>query len=82
MEHELTDDLERNGFTMMLIGVLLTCVSPLASLLFVFVGSTSGSVSTMHAMTVASAATFVTGLVLAGAGFSQRASIRLQPING
>jgi hypothetical protein len=81
MEHELTDDVERHGFTMLLIGVLLTCVSPLASLLFVLVGSTAGSVATMHAMTVACAATFVTGLVLAAAGFSQRAALRLQPVN-
>ncbi len=82
MEQELTDDVERNGFTMLLIGVLLTCVSPLASLLFVVVGNTAGSVATMHALTVASAATFITGLVLAAAGFSQRATVRLQPING
>jgi thiol:disulfide interchange protein len=82
MEHELTDVVERNGFTMLLIGVLLTCVSPLASLLFVVIGNTAGSVSTMYALTVGAAATFVTGLVLAAVGFSQRATVRLQPVNG
>jgi hypothetical protein len=82
MEHELSGDVERRGFTMLLIGVLLTCVSPLASLLFVLVGNTAGSVSTMHALTVGAAVAFVAGLVLAAAGFSQRATLRLQPIKG
>jgi hypothetical protein len=81
MEQETSYDTERRGFTLLLVGGLLTLVSPLASLLFVLIGNVAGPEATLRALSLACAATFVTGLVITAAGFGRRATQRLEYIS-